>query len=95
MVRGKYLKEGKFVDLWTVPHFVTPFVAAWFMLPLGVSSEFLFLLVVLWEIFEHPLNGGVNILGWPVRTYEGKVNAVVDIIVGGLGILLAGYFLGI
>jgi len=88
MRKNGYLKNGKYVDLWTMAHFIVASGLALLLLPLGVPPWFLMAMVVLYEIWEHKLNGGKNVFGWNRKIYEEKTNAAVDIMVGFLAIIL-------
>lgn len=77
-------KHGKYIDLWSVVHFLSGFVLAglWYVFGFGfipaiVGSIFLLLL---WEIVEEV-----------TKIIEPSINVIFDIITGFLGFLFGAY----
>ncbi|MFZ2763742.1 MAG: hypothetical protein WAX80_01745 [Minisyncoccia bacterium] len=81
-------KHGKYLDLWSLVHFLSGFVLCGFFYWLELSFLWAFiysaLLLVLWEVFE-----------FFIKIIEPSWNVTVDILVGLLGFFLAAwlYFL--
>jgi ABC-type uncharacterized transport system permease subunit len=71
--RDTWGREGRYLDLWSVPHFVTGVLLAL----LGIGALWVVALVLIWEVievvakvFEHPGNRAVDVglalIAWPV-----------------------------
>ncbi|OHA88875.1 MAG: hypothetical protein A3C70_01660 [Candidatus Zambryskibacteria bacterium RIFCSPHIGHO2_02_FULL_43_14] len=75
-------KHGKYLDLWSLVHFLSGFILCGFFYWLGLSffwtSIYSIVLLVLWEIFE-----------FFIEIIEPSVNVAVDIAVGLLGFFSA------
>ncbi|MEK7187175.1 MAG: hypothetical protein AAB690_01290 [Patescibacteria group bacterium] len=78
-------KHGKYIDLWSVVHFLSGALLASFFFYLGLdlfwSSTFTLVILLGWEFFE-------SVLG----ILETTSNVVVDIIIGLVGFLLFARF---
>ncbi len=77
-------RHGKYLDLWSLVHFLSGFLLCGLFYWLGVSFLWTLIistaLLVLWEVFE-----------FIIKIIERSVNVVVDIIVGLLGFFLAAW----
>jgi uncharacterized membrane protein YeaQ/YmgE (transglycosylase-associated protein family) len=75
-------KHGKYVDTWSVVHFLSGLLLVGFFYKIGYefipALVFSTLLLLAWEVFE-----------WIIKIIEPSVNVMVDIVVG-----LAGFFVG-
>lgn len=78
-------KHGKYLDMWSLVHFLSGFVLCGFFYWLG--SDFIWaliystILLALWEVFE-----------FFIKIIEPSVNVTVDIAVGLLGFFSAAWF---
>jgi len=74
-IRTDMWREGKYLDLWSVPHFLSGIVVGWSLYAIGFgfkeSAVISFLLLVLWECFE--LFAEIE---------EGWINRGLDVVVG-------------
>lgn len=79
-----FWKEGKYIDAWSIVHFLSGLFLGFILNALGFSifEGFLIaaLLVILWEIIEPHI--------WP-KWHETWQNQIVDIIIGLIGYLVA------
>ncbi len=82
-------KHGKYVDMWSLVHFLSGFllVAIFYKLGYQITSALFIsaLLLMAWEAFE-----------WVVKIIEPSVNVIMDIIVGLFGFAIGAilfYFL--
>lgn len=79
-------KHGKYIDLWSVVHFLSGFLLASICYILGYTLIFSFicsvLLLILWEVFE-----------WLINIIEPSLNAITDIVVGSVGFLVGAWLL--
>ncbi len=78
-------KHGKYLDLWSVVHFLSGFVLGGFFYWLGAGflSALIYstALLILWEVFE-----------FFIKIIEPSANVVVDVLVGLGGFFLAAFF---
>jgi hypothetical protein len=78
-------KHGKYLDLWSLIHFLSGFILCGLLYYLGFSFFWAFmysaLLLILWEVFE-----------FFIKIIEPSVNVVMDIIFGLVGFFLAAWF---
>lgn len=78
-------KHGKFIDMWSVVHFLSGFLlcGALFQLGYNFSQALIISLVfmLLWEFYE-----------WVTHIIEPSINVVVDILIGLAGFFLSSYF---
>jgi len=78
-------KHGKYLDLWSLVHFLSGFVLGGFFywLEFGFWWAFIYsaLLLILWEVFE-----------FFIKIIEASWNVTVDILVGLGGFFLAAWF---
>ncbi len=74
-VRTDIWREGTYLDLWSVPHFLSGMAVALGLALLGLelyaATVVAFFLLVLWEIFEYV--AGIE---------EGRMNSMMDVVVG-------------
>lgn len=79
-----FWREGKYIDAWSIVHFLSGLLLGFILNALGFSIFEGFLiaavLVILWEIVEPRI--------WP-GWYETRQNQIVDIIIGLIGYLVA------
>lgn len=82
---SRYEKDGKFIDSWSLVHFVSGWllVSATYELGYGFSSALVISVsaMVAWEIFE-----------WLTGIIEPTANVTSDIVIGTLGFLLGAYW---
>lgn len=77
-------KHGKYIDMWSLVHFLSGYNL--FLLFFSLGYEFIhamvfsLILLLAWEIFE-----------WVTKIIEPSLNVMADIVVGFLGFLFAGY----
>lgn len=73
-------KHGKYVDMWSVVHFLSGYNLYLLFNILGFdllySAIFSVILLLLWEVFE-----------WSVKIIEASPNVVMDILIGFLGFI--------
>ena len=78
-------KHGKYVDMWSVVHFLSGYNLYLLFNTLGFdllySAVFSVILLLLWEIFE-----------WSVKIIEASPNVIMDILIGFLGFIF-GWFI--
>ena len=79
---AKLWAEGKYVDLWTIPHILAGVLLGgylyWFGIPFGINLTITAILVISWEFFE------LHFLG----VHEHFTNSLMDIIVALIGFWL-------
>ena len=77
-------KHEKYLDLWSLVHFLTGFILCGLFYWIGVGLIWTFIystaLLILWEVFE-----------FFIKIIEPSANVAVDIIVGLLGFFLAAW----
>ncbi len=80
-----FWKHGKYVDMWSVVHFLSGYNLFLFFnlwgLDLVYSLIFSVILLLLWEVFE-----------WSVKIIEASPNVIMDIVIGFLGFVF-GWFI--
>ena len=78
-------KHGKYLDLWSLVHFLSGFLLCglFYWLGLGFIWAFVYstFLLILWEAFE-----------FIIKIIEPSVNVTVDILIGLIGFFLAAWF---
>lgn len=86
MKSSKLWEEGRYVDLWSVPHLLAGVILAgiFYYLEFNLLWNFItsFLVMVLWEIFEFAFN-----------IKEHMTNKVMDVVIGIMGFFLMYPFL--
>ena len=78
-------KHGKYLDLWSLVHFLSGFLLSGLFFWLGFSFiwalAYSTLLLILWEAFE-----------FIIKIIEPSVNVTVDILIGLAGFFIAAWF---
>ena len=80
-----FWKHGKYVDSWSIVHFLWGIILAAALYRFGV--EFIFALIIslvlliTWELIE-----------WFINVIEPRANVLVDLAIGIAGFLVGGYF---
>ena len=77
-------KHGKYIDTWSVVHFLSGFLLSVLFYKLGyeflTAAIFSLVALVAWEGFE-----------WAVKIIEPSINVIMDLIIGFAGFLLGAY----
>ena len=84
----KIWSEGKYIDFWSFNHFFSGFLLAYLLIfiktPILINYILLFILMILWEIFEYRK-----------KVRETKLNRVFDLIMGSCGFIFTYYLVSL
>jgi len=82
------------IDYWLLLHLIIPFILALWLIPQGWDYSILVLIVIGWELLEH-LYIGKALFGWSDKNHENTPNAIIDILVGVFGVIVANWILSL